>query len=90
MSEIIVEVISENVKEKAHSEVVKLIENVIKELELNNVKIVEKSSTDGSVTLKYGIVPSPSIAINGVLMIIGEKPTKKEIKDLILRATLNI
>lgn len=90
MSEIIVEVISENVKEKAHSEVVKLIEDVIKELKLNNVKIVEKSCTNGSIILKYGIVPSPSIAINDVLMIIGEKPTKKKIKDLILRATLNI
>ena len=88
MDEISIEVISEKLGSKTQIEIVNMIKEVIKELGLRNMRILEKEVFDENITLKYGVIPAPSIAINGVLMIIGRKPSKKEIKDLILRATM--
>ena len=88
MDEISIEVISEKLGNKTQIEIVNMIKEVIKELGLRNMRILEKEVFDENITLKYGVIPAPSIAINGVLMIIGRKPSKKEIKDLILRATM--
>ncbi len=88
MDEIVIEVISEKIGSKEHSEIVNIVREVIEEYKFKNVRIFEREVFDENITLKYGVIPTPSIAINGVLMVIGRKPLKKEIKDLILRATM--
>ncbi|OYT58875.1 MAG: hypothetical protein B6U75_04890 [Desulfurococcales archaeon ex4484_217_1] len=88
MDEILVEVISEKLGSKEHIEIVNMVKDVISELRLGNVRILEEEVFDENVTLKYGVIPAPSIAINGVLMVIGRRPSRNEIKDLILRTTI--
>ena len=88
MGEIVIEVISEKIGNKEHNEIVNIVREVIEEYKFKNVRIFEREVFDENITPKYGVIPAPSIAINGVLMVIGRKPLKKEIKDLILRATM--
>jgi len=88
MSEIVIEVISEKIGSKEHNEIMNMIREIIEECKFKNVRIFEREVFDENITLKYGVIPAPSIAINGVLMVIGRKPLKKEIKDLILRAIM--
>lgn len=89
-SNIIVEIISRDFNNKEHVETLKIIKEVIEELNINNVRIFEKNILENDIVFRYGIILSPSIAINGTLMIIGRVPGKDEIKDLILRANMSI
>ncbi|OYT51757.1 MAG: hypothetical protein B6U76_10650 [Desulfurococcales archaeon ex4484_217_2] len=55
-----------------------------------DIKTAIKTIYDDEVISRYGILISPSIAINGVLMAIGYMPSKPELKDMIIRSTLRI
>jgi len=85
---VLIELFVENMKEGR--ELANVISEVARKLEGYDVKTLVKIVYDDEVVSRYGILISPSIAINGVLMAIGYMPSKVELKDMIIRSTLRI
>jgi len=85
---VLIELLVENMEEDR--ELANVISEVARKLKGYDVKTLIKSVYDDEVISRYGILISPSIAINGVLMAIGHIPSEPELKDMIVRSTLRI
>ncbi len=85
---VLIELLVENMEEGR--ELANVISEVARKLKGYDVKTLIKSVYDDEVISRYGILISPSIAINGVLMAIGHIPSEPELKDMIVRSTLRI
>ena len=86
--QVFIEIFVEN-EEEERLLVNKVLE-VAKVLREYDIKTIVKAVYDDEVISRYGILISPSIAINGVLMAIGYMPSEPELKDMIVRSTLRI
>ncbi len=85
---VLIELLVESEEEgKALANRILELSETLKEYE---VKTIIKMVYDDEVISRYGILISPSIAVNGVLMAIGYVPSEYDLKDMIIRSTLRI
>jgi len=85
---IVVEVFVDKLEEG--EAIVNTIVKVAEKLRELTVKTIIKDIFDDEVISRYGILVSPSIAVNGVLMAVGYRPSEGDFKDMLLRATMRI
>jgi len=61
-----------------------IVKEVIRELGIEDkVEVVKLDASSPEVIARYGIVISPSIAVNGVIRISGRVPEKKEVTRIL-------
>jgi hypothetical protein len=89
MGEISVGVIGVEPPCKRCQATLKNVEEAVSEVKANgfNVRVLKLNMASKEVVAKYGVVISPSLAVNGSIKVAGRVPDKKEV-ERILRAAI--
>jgi len=87
MSEIVVEVIGVEPPCPKCRKTLEIVKNVVKELNIEDkVKIIKLDINSPNVVARYGVISSPSVAVNGVIKVLGRVPEKEEVIRILKEA----
>lgn len=88
MSKIVVEVIGVEHSCPKCRKALEIVNSVIRELGYEDkVRVVKLNANSPDVIVRYGIVLTPSIAVNGLIRVSGRIPSKDEVVNILKEAT---
>lgn len=86
---VIIEVLYEESDRDTVKELLSMILRTSSELNVK-VQVLKRDIHSEDIISRYGILLSPTLVVNGIPMIIGRIPSKRELKDLLKRSILPI